>query len=255
AGLCFPLRGRLGLASRCCVGAELISVAGRQVRRARCRDQILVVRLSLGTDLAVHISLPVVSWGACIPLFLCVWAGRWKCGGCVRVCGIVDQKNCGVLLRQGRGCVALPRVRWRAAPPFAAPPPYPTAALLPPIFLGEGVGGKQRSRVVCTVKRWNWTGVAHVMRQRGGATATVVVRAAAVVAGGAVSHRTMWRSFTRCRAYTPVGTVQDFTTSPHHVRLAEVQRELDEMSGHRVTHFYEGLTITMAHGPRPSSTI
>ncbi|ESL07664.1 hypothetical protein TRSC58_04643 [Trypanosoma rangeli SC58] len=89
------------------------------------------------------------------------------------------------------------------------------------------------------------------MRQGGVATATVVVRAATLVAGGAVGYGAMWRSFTRGRPYTPVGMVQDFTASPHHVRLAEMQRELDEMSGRPATHLYEGPTITTAHGPRP----
>ncbi|RNF00708.1 uncharacterized protein Tco025E_08742 [Trypanosoma conorhini] len=70
-------------------------------------------------------------------------------------------------------------------------------------------------------------------------------------AGGALSTVGIWRPFARGRPYTPVGTVQDFTASPHHMRLAEMQRELDEMSGRPPTHLYEGPTITTAHGPRP----
>ncbi|KAG8345051.1 hypothetical protein ERJ75_001056500 [Trypanosoma vivax] len=59
-----------------------------------------------------------------------------------------------------------------------------------------------------------------------------------------------WRAFARGRPYTPLGTVQDFTSSPHHMNLAEKQRELDAMCGRPPTHLYEGPTITTARGAR-----
>ncbi|RHW70946.1 hypothetical protein DPX39_080022300 [Trypanosoma brucei equiperdum] len=59
------------------------------------------------------------------------------------------------------------------------------------------------------------------------------------------------RSFARGRPYTPLGTVQDFTSSPHHAQLAEKQRELDRMCGRPPSHLYEGPTITTPHGARP----
>ncbi|KAH9593443.1 hypothetical protein LSM04_005324 [Trypanosoma melophagium] len=59
------------------------------------------------------------------------------------------------------------------------------------------------------------------------------------------------RTFARGRPYTPLGTVQDFTASPHHTRLAEMQRELDEMNGRPPSHLYEGPTVTTTQGARP----
>nr|CCC91999.1 conserved hypothetical protein [Trypanosoma congolense IL3000] len=62
---------------------------------------------------------------------------------------------------------------------------------------------------------------------------------------------TWHRFFARGRPYTPLGTVQDFTSSPHHVGLAEMQRELDQRCGRSPTGLYEGPTIMTPQGPRP----
>ncbi|ORC83718.1 uncharacterized protein TM35_000591100 [Trypanosoma theileri] len=68
----------------------------------------------------------------------------------------------------------------------------------------------------------------------------------------AVAHKFAGgRTFARGRPYTPLGTVQDFTSSPHHTRFAEMQRELDEMNGRPPSHLYEGPTVTTAQGARP----
>ncbi|EKG01337.1 hypothetical protein TCSYLVIO_007665 [Trypanosoma cruzi] len=94
-------------------------------------------------------------------------------------------------------------------------------------------------------------GGSYAMRRCGGALAIIFLEVCDMMAGGAVGNGVSWRSFARGRPYTPLGTVQDFTASPHHVRLAEMQRELDEMSGRSPTHLYEGPTVTTAQGPRP----
>ncbi|PWU86833.1 hypothetical protein C4B63_110g33 [Trypanosoma cruzi] len=89
------------------------------------------------------------------------------------------------------------------------------------------------------------------MRRCGGASVFFFLEVCDMMAGGAVGNGVSWRSFARGRPYTPLGTVQDFTASPHHIRLAEMQRELDEMSGRSPTHLYEGPTVTTVQGPRP----
>jgi hypothetical protein len=59
------------------------------------------------------------------------------------------------------------------------------------------------------------------------------------------------RSFTRGIPYTPQGTIQDFTSSPRHGQLAELQRNLDKSVGRAPTHLYEGPTVTTKDGARP----
>ena len=60
-----------------------------------------------------------------------------------------------------------------------------------------------------------------------------------------------YRAFTRGIPYAPQGTIQDFTSSPRHGRLAELQRNLDISAGRAPTHLYEGPTVTTKDGPRP----
>lgn len=57
--------------------------------------------------------------------------------------------------------------------------------------------------------------------------------------------------FTRGIPYAPQGSIQDFTSSPRHGRLAELQRDLDKSAGRAPTGLYEGPTITTKDGPRP----
>ncbi|KPI83028.1 hypothetical protein ABL78_7956 [Leptomonas seymouri] len=59
------------------------------------------------------------------------------------------------------------------------------------------------------------------------------------------------RIFTRGIPYAPQGTIQDFTSSPRHGRLAELQRDLDKAAGRAPTGLYEGPTVTTSDGPRP----
>ncbi|KAK7195827.1 hypothetical protein NESM_000513800 [Novymonas esmeraldas] len=59
------------------------------------------------------------------------------------------------------------------------------------------------------------------------------------------------RRYTRGVPYTPQGTIQDFTSSPRHGSLAEMQRTIDKDAGRPPTGLYNGPTITTADGPRP----
>ncbi|GET88668.1 hypothetical protein, conserved [Leishmania tarentolae] len=59
------------------------------------------------------------------------------------------------------------------------------------------------------------------------------------------------RGYTRGIPYTPQGTIQDYTSSPRHGRLAEMQRNIDREAGRAPTGLYEGPTITTKDGARP----
>ncbi|AYU78897.1 hypothetical protein LdCL_230007500 [Leishmania donovani] len=59
------------------------------------------------------------------------------------------------------------------------------------------------------------------------------------------------RGYTRGIPYTPQGTIQDYTSSPRHVRLAEMQRNIDREARRAPTGLYEGPTITTKDGARP----
>ncbi|EPY33756.1 hypothetical protein STCU_02010 [Strigomonas culicis] len=59
------------------------------------------------------------------------------------------------------------------------------------------------------------------------------------------------RGYTRGMPYAPQGTIQDFTSSPRHTKLAEMQRDLDVRAGRSPTGLYAGPTITTAEGARP----
>ncbi|CAD2219128.1 hypothetical protein AGDE_04580 [Angomonas deanei] len=59
------------------------------------------------------------------------------------------------------------------------------------------------------------------------------------------------RSFTRGIPYSPVGTIQDFSSSPRHTRLAELQRDLDTQAGRAPTGLFNGPTISTREGMKP----
>lgn len=66
-----------------------------------------------------------------------------------------------------------------------------------------------------------------------------------------VCHNASRHHFTRGIPYAPVGTIQDFTASPRHVALPELQRQQDLHHGRAPTGLYNGPTITAATGVRP----
>lgn len=59
------------------------------------------------------------------------------------------------------------------------------------------------------------------------------------------------RGFTRGIPYAPQGSIQDFTSSPRHGQLPDLQRNLDKSAGRAPTGLYDGPTITTKDGPRP----
>ncbi|KAG5504684.1 hypothetical protein GH5_05308 [Leishmania sp. Ghana 2012 LV757] len=69
--------------------------------------------------------------------------------------------------------------------------------------------------------------------------------------GGCGCTASTTRGYTRGIPYTPQGTIQDYTSSPRHGNLAEMQRNIDKGAGRAPTGLYEGPTITTKEGPRP----
>lgn len=63
--------------------------------------------------------------------------------------------------------------------------------------------------------------------------------------------RVATRCYTRGIPFAPQGTIQDFTSSPRHAKLAEMQRQVDKDAGRAPTGLYEGPTITTEHGAKP----
>lgn len=68
---------------------------------------------------------------------------------------------------------------------------------------------------------------------------------------GIVASAGWGRRYTRGIPYSPVGTIQDFTSSPMHTKLAELQADIDKRAGRAPTDLYKGPTITTPKGPRP----
>ncbi|KAG5478614.1 hypothetical protein LSCM1_06017 [Leishmania martiniquensis] len=74
---------------------------------------------------------------------------------------------------------------------------------------------------------------------------------AGVGGGGRRCTAVATRLYTRGIPFTPQGTIQDFTSSPRHGHLADMQRNIDKRAGRALSGLYEGPTITTKEGPRP----